>query len=367
MGNKRSVQYGGTIYLREGTYSGDFVSLIEATAAGPVTIRPYPGEHAILDGSVTIRGTYTVWRDLEFTYSGWTKRTTELPGNDPADMPYNKAINVHGVGTALVNCVVHDTRGGINPWSDAIGAQVRGCLIFNTDFHGPVNTYGHAIYTQNATGLKVFKNVVIAQGYSGWGIHAYSDNGALTGFRFENVFHYMGRLLIGGGLPVDDVILTNVHVPLGRLELGYQSDVTNGTATVNDCVVKDATRVLGDWGTNDERIIYNYLRQGAAAYNEVQVWPNDDDDDRATIVIYNAALAATVNVDLSALPLTVGRAYVLRNYQNYYGDTPFAFTYTGAAVAVPLTGWTVATPIGASEPLFDSSFPAFGCLLLETI
>src|SRR6476469_6924447 len=45
-----AVHPGDTIWLRGGTYSGTFVSLLNGTAASPIIVRQYAGELATLDG-----------------------------------------------------------------------------------------------------------------------------------------------------------------------------------------------------------------------------------------------------------------------------------------------------------------------------
>lgn len=53
-----AVQPGSIVYLREGTYGGNFTCAISGAAGKKTVIRPYPGETAIIDGSFTITGNY---------------------------------------------------------------------------------------------------------------------------------------------------------------------------------------------------------------------------------------------------------------------------------------------------------------------
>ena len=43
---------GDTIWLRGGTYTGNFTSYLTGTASLPIVVRQYPGERATLDGNV---------------------------------------------------------------------------------------------------------------------------------------------------------------------------------------------------------------------------------------------------------------------------------------------------------------------------
>lgn len=53
-----STQPGSTIYLRSGTYSGNFVGALSGKSGAKTTIRNYPGEDVVIDGSLTLNGNY---------------------------------------------------------------------------------------------------------------------------------------------------------------------------------------------------------------------------------------------------------------------------------------------------------------------
>src|SRR5687768_4789276 len=44
-----AIRPGDTLWLRGGTYRGDFTSRLTGTADAPITVRQYPGERAIID------------------------------------------------------------------------------------------------------------------------------------------------------------------------------------------------------------------------------------------------------------------------------------------------------------------------------
>ena len=56
-----AVNPGDTIWLRGGTYTGNFTSYLTGTAKAPIVVRQYPGERATLDGNVNpaVLGTTT--------------------------------------------------------------------------------------------------------------------------------------------------------------------------------------------------------------------------------------------------------------------------------------------------------------------
>ena len=47
-----TVKPGDTIWLRGGTYTGNFTSYLKGTAKAPIVVRQYPGERVTLDGNV---------------------------------------------------------------------------------------------------------------------------------------------------------------------------------------------------------------------------------------------------------------------------------------------------------------------------
>jgi hypothetical protein len=78
-----------------------------------------------------------------------------------------------------------------------------------------------------------------------------------------------------------------------------------------------------------------------------------------TVTVLNWLGSASVALDLSSMALTPGASYKLVNAQNPGESLPFVASST--PVSLPTAPWTVATPIGATQPLvaFDSKFLVF--------
>jgi hypothetical protein len=356
-----NAQPGDTVTLPAGRYAGDFTATADGTAEAPIIFQAATGARVVIDGSLTLNGDYVQCRNIEATYSSWTTRVSAQSGSAPSDIPLTKCVTLNGVGTKLVNCVVRDTANAVGVWASAADAELYGCLVYNTGWYAPDGGHGHAVYTQSDAGTKRLRNCIFAQGYSNYGIHAYTQGGFLTGFLFEDVVNYPPRFLVGGYTPVDDLTIRRAYL-YGMLNLGF-SDIENGSAVLEDVTAAGALGIVGDWGVANARITQTGSRFNAAGLNEVHIKANEYDDDRAQITIYNAAQVASIDLDLSALPLTVGREYVLRHAQKY--DEGYAFTYTGAAVTLPLVGWGVAVPVGADGILTGCTLPAWGTFLLE--
>lgn len=88
--------------------------------------------------------------------------------------------------------------------------------------------------------------------------------------------------------------------------------------------------------------------RGAPTGAKVVVEPNAYDSKRANIVVYNWDLRSTVNVDLSSI-MAPGTTYEVRNAQDFYAPPVLTGTYTGQPVALPMTGLSVARPIGRNN------------------
>jgi hypothetical protein len=85
---------------------------------------------------------------------------------------------------------------------------------------------------------------------------------------------------------------------------------------------------------------------------------------RANIIVYNWALSNTVGVDVSSV-LAQGASYEVRNAQDFFGAAVLSGTYDGTPLRLPMTGLTVATPVGFSSPPPPTG-PAFNVFILRT-
>jgi hypothetical protein len=221
----KTVRPGDTIWLRGGIYRGDFVSKLTGTEGAPITLRQFPGERAIIDSdSITstvgfaVLGEWAIYWGFEITNSQ-TKRISQFPGNKPADMERATGLTVRGPHVKIINLIIHDAGQGVGFWSEALDAELYGCLIYNNGWQGSDKGWGHAIYTQNQEGTKhIIDNILFDQ--FGFGLHAYGDASKyLRGFQIEgNVSFNNGALareqahpniLVGGYATAENVLVKN--------------------------------------------------------------------------------------------------------------------------------------------------------------
>jgi hypothetical protein len=354
---------GDTFYLRDGTYTGDWVCNLNGTAAQPITFKAYPGERPILNGSLTIGGRYVVWQNVEICYSGWMSRETLIEGSAPADLPLLQYVSVLGVGNKLVNCILHDHIGE-SSMSNGLGAEWYGCVVYHNGWSGPDRGHGHGLYIQNNAPEKVIKDCVFFDNF-GWGIHAYTQGGTINNITldgcacFENgslVSEIYTNILVGGYAVANNIAIRNcMTYGGGNVNVGYDAGADNVVLQNNyfpDGITKVNVTNMTETG--------NYY--GPAVGNQVFLRANAYDANRANLVIYNEAAANTIDVDVSAIFGQSGtvKAY---NVQDYFTDIQ-ALTITAGVITVNMQAInrTVATPIQWTAPA--TTFPQFGCFVL---
>ncbi len=261
-----SVKPGDTIWIMGGTYGdGTVATVIYSTLVGtptsPIIVRAYPGQRATINNWLQIgccdqandpaNGSYTWFWGLEFA-SYNTNRTSGTSGPPEwAGMYNHDGADTWGDGTKFINCIFHDTAGGISVW-DTNNSEVNGNIIYNVGGYGSDRGHGHDLYLQNNApslltvtdniGFNNFDEGVQAYGSS----TAFVQNITFTGNIVFNSGLLYGNLVdnftIGGG---DAAGVTNITLNsnytydtpnrnMGQNELGYLWDPGEGTAVVTN-------------------------------------------------------------------------------------------------------------------------------------
>ena len=252
---------GDTIYLRGGVYRGVFTSDLRGSTNNHVTLSGFPGERALIDGNVdgkgttvvsifTIRtnGSWSIYRDFEVTYS-YTNR--------PVGVGLPAGVYDYASYSKLINLVVHDTGLGVGLWSEALNAEMAGCLIYNIGFQLQNQGNGHSLYSQNSTGTKQVIDNILCNSF-GFGMNIYTEGGQIRGYDLQgNICINAGgsaaqtgvrspNIFVGGNPPASRINVAsnytfqNLNTFGGGVALSYSS--TNNL----DCSVRDNVFVGGN-------------------------------------------------------------------------------------------------------------------------
>ena len=457
-----SVKPGDTIWIRGGRYGGGasssvISSRLVGTATAPITVRAWPGERATIDAWLQVGccdgannpayGSYTWFWGLEFA-SYNTDRSSGTSGPPEwARMANHAATDAWGDGTKYINCIFHDTSGGISIW-DPNNAEAYGNVIYNIGGYGTDRGHGHHMYLQNNAPSVMNISENIAFNNFDEGVQAYgSSSAAVQNIHFYGNAIFNSGLLygnladnftIGGGATGPDGIVLDSNFTydtpsrnMGHNELGFLWTPTSGTATVtnnyfiggeeainierwNNLTFQNNTMYVA--GNQQSWLIYN-SGQNPAAYSygnnryfgpgnfwvfpncsnwpcpsqtsmtstqwqaagldrtstfnasaPTGIWqfvrPNRYEPGRANIVIYDWDLTSSVTVDLSNSGIKVGDQYQIRDAQNWYHGAVVSGTYTGSPVTIPMSGLTVAQPVGSVPYPPSHTAPQFGVFVL---
>src|SRR5262245_60326805 len=105
LSNSSAAKPGDTIWLRAGTYTGNWTNSLRGAPRKPIVVRQYPGERVTLDGigsdktpTLTVVGAYTWFWGFEITNSDPAR--APLPtGESP---PRGPAVHLLSKGSKLI-------------------------------------------------------------------------------------------------------------------------------------------------------------------------------------------------------------------------------------------------------------------------
>lgn len=187
---------GDVLYLRSGTYAGDFTINIGGSSEASVTIKPYNNEPVIIDGGLMFAKPYVRIQDVEITNSNPDRTLWIDPG-----------IQMHQVGCELIGCYIHDLHNNGVTWQGNGTGQIVECLIYNNGSNDGTS-YGHGIYTHNDTGgaRKIARNLFL-NSIGRYSIHIYSaGNNYLRDYTVEDNVIFGDPVICGGGLGLRDYV-----------------------------------------------------------------------------------------------------------------------------------------------------------------
>jgi hypothetical protein len=238
-----AVKPGDTVWLRGGVYKGIFVSYLTGSPSAPVTLRGYPGERAIIDGSLAgqkvknvnaflVKGSYSWVRDFEITNSD-PQRVISITGSNPQERRGN-GLDVQAQGVKVINMIIYDTGQGIGGFGASPDMEIYGCLVFNNGWKAPDRSHGHGLYLQNNSGYKIVDDNILLGGF-GDTMHVYGSSASfLRNFQFRGNAMYNGRLLFGGSSPIENMVFDSNYAYNHWVEFGYGANGNYGLSVTNN-------------------------------------------------------------------------------------------------------------------------------------
>ena len=360
---------GDTLLLRGGTYTGDYKCSLNGTEANPITIKPYNGEHVIIDGSLELRGNYLKVYDIDFTDSS-SNRTR--PNADET-----LGVYIIGVGCGLYGCTVSDMHAsGITFMGSGAGEVCENIVLNNGVLAADGNGHGHGLYGHNNLGgARLIARNSFFGGLGNYNLQLYGTGNAIRDFTVEdNVFH--GNPVHTGG--EKGLFNCTWH---GNIQHGsysqhnrYCYDVQSDGMTITDNVYID----LSSWTIDQDSLpITNLTESGNVVYGgkpdsregytvtekpATKVWVTPFSKSErwvGMLVIYNRDNAETVVCELTGIP---AGSYKLRNTQNpdetcdvvWDGETPIDVPTDWHTRYIISTGW-----------LYEPDWATFGALMIE--
>lgn len=204
-----AIRPGAIIWLRGGRYfvpkvEGGFVSNLKGTASLPIVVRSNPGEWAIIDGNLSgisvknktilrIYGSHTWFMNFEITNSETSNRKIEVTGSNPSERRGN-SLDDYGIGTKVINLIIHDTGQGIGAWQQGSNNEYYGNIIYNNGWDAPDRLHGHGTYAQNSVGFKKFINNVF---FNQFGVNSRTggtDDSSVRNFTWEGNTFFNGSM-----------------------------------------------------------------------------------------------------------------------------------------------------------------------------
>ncbi len=282
-----TVQPGDTLWVRGGTYGAgggaQIANNLHGTLANKIIIRPYAGEHVIVDGGIggtSSTAQYTTIRDFEILNSSVT-RNTNTAGRAPCFFYPNGS----SYGNSAINNILHDCGNTAAQWNDqGDGSEYLGNIEWGNGIYDatvgsmdPLNPVhrGDGLYCQNSTGT-----VLVEGNISFWNfteqLKCYSEGNNVKGvtFRYNTLFEGGNRLLFvaknGGSSVVERATITSNWgwspnesgvgpSPLNNkkcLQVGYAGENADATVTNNYFVCGDSGTTAASYANRFSSLVW---------------------------------------------------------------------------------------------------------------
>lgn len=324
-GHTNTIHPGDTVWIRVGTYTGSFQSKVSGQPGTPIVFRGYPGERAIINGSLAAQG-------ADLTFWGF-----EIMQSNPLAI-VDRVLEANTVNGRFINLVLHDA--GFSGVSMAAGSgsgvELYGCIIYNNGFRSNID---HGIYAHNSTA----------------GTKYITDN------VFFNNFARGIQIYEGGDSVIRNfVVLGNVSFNNGTIAGGQSSEINlliSAPAVTTGMIAKDNLLYFSPGTDGVQLRLGNYDTQDSAVYNKGIDLENNyaAGGNLGLEMQYQWAQATILNntfVGSSGTDVVHTGGPTPNVYQwsgnTYYRD-PAAAAWRHDTTGYDFAGWKTATGLGASD------------------
>lgn len=376
---------GNTFLLRgaQGSFVGDFDQQADGTSLAPIAYESYPGERAVIDGSLTLNGDYVRAEWLEGKQSDWATRGAT----------HATVFEAFGYHSTFRHCLGHQAvANAFGFWAPVKGGDFYGNIALNSGLStDPLG--GHGCYTQNdGTEQKKVRASFFGPN-NGWGLHAYTESsGNINNFLFESLVAYGQGAIVSGATGVHPAFLSGTRSRSNHIYRRCRSyadlpgaaiSETNGTTksglTIEDCdltadsIVDDDTEwtsvtisgnvVEGSTGISAAVAAGSTVYAAGAGPDRYYVEADEFEDGRAMIVVRNNSGATSQSIDLSAV-LDAGDTYAVFDAFNPLAGNVATGTFGGTTITVPMIGLTCEAPLDPSKVTPAHPCPDFGVFVV---
>jgi hypothetical protein len=399
------VHPGDTIWLRGGTYAGQFTSNLNGTALSPIKVRGYGAgtsarERVRIDGfsatnnfaALSLGGSFAWYYDLEVFDSNIVRSSGNTGSTPPngCNWGIQFADNAHDI--KVINSVVHDTAEGFSINNNTTyNIEVYGGLSYYVGWEASDRSHGHTYYMHNLTGTKTISESI---GHNSFdiGMHIRSGTDDMYNQSVVGSVHFDAGRLSASGYgsnwyiePPANAFTTvldhdysystvSAYDFLARAPLFTNYTITNSVwANAVSLPAADLTGTLNIGGntlwagyTSSEWAGHGTNTLGGGprptSGKAIFVRANAYEVGRGHVIVFNWDHSATVSVDVSGLGLQNGDSYEVRHSMDFYGTPVLTGTYSGANLTVPMTGLPIAAPIHTAAP--GGPFPEFAVFVV---
>jgi hypothetical protein len=349
-----SVLPGDTLWLRGGTYAGNFISNLSGSNANYIYVLQYPEERAKIEdnrqyasgATLQVNGAWTIYKGFEITNANANRTSTNSSSFRPM------GLQVVAPNSKFINLIIHDVGHGFGFWKEAVNSEIYGCIIYNcgsANKPGQYSTHGHGIYSQNNTGVKTIRHNLIFNQF-GFGLHIYPNPGNVNGYLID------GNTLFNNGILTHDTvrynnILVNPYPPYTCNDVVIQNNLTyDSKLTYTYTALIESDLYLGASNVNSKnlQVQNNYLMGKGRAGLAILSWDSVKFQNNTTYYSGNGS---------AAIALPAGVLYSAHSWNNntYYGGSSVSQYSYQYGPLVDFSGWKAITGFDASSSFLASA------------